>query len=465
MGITRGHAAQLLYEAAGSPAVSAEAPFIDIPECYADAVIWAEGNGLIQGVGDEKYLPNRLVSRQEFAVILFRGAGSPSTNAYTLEEFADQASVSGWARDAMRWCVGTGLMKGKADRLLAPDDTLLVAEALIMLQRADGDSSVDEILPVASLAEIKDVIRQAISDAGQPPLLDCRQITDKSNLLNDVRNVYNMLLSEQPALKYAYALDVSAAENGYLQCALSYMPYYTGDYPAGFDGIVVSSLQELIQAARENMTASAPVSIRITDRQMTVDDMNKALQQSGGSYLLCQLSRDGTTITYTPQNDMSRTECLARLTEIELLADRVYTSSVTQDMSQAEIAETLYTWLTDNVRYDHRYYADSANLPYDAMTAYGALNDKLAICGGYAQALQVLFEKAGIPCYTVNGKMSGENHMWNIAKIGGKWGWYDPTSDRGRADYWFNYFGVDAKAMANYVWDADWVERLTGAVS
>lgn len=126
-------------------------------------------------------------------------------------------------------------------------------------------------------------------------------------------------------------------------------------------------------------------------------------------------------------------------------------------------AEALYTYLTENVKYDHRYYSDRLSMPYDSQTAYGALHDNLAICGGYAQALQQLIQKAGIPCYTVSGEMGSEYHMWNIAYLDGEWRYFDATSDRGRADYWFNCFNVGADDLTRYVWDRDFTELLTQA--
>ena len=238
------------------------------------------------------------------------------------------------------------------------------------------------------------------------------------------------------------------------------MPYRSGEYPAGFQGIAVDSLHDLIQTAWDNLEQES-VSIRITDPSLTVDDMNKALQQAGGSYILCQLSEDGTAITFTPQNNLSRADALEHLSEIDRLTDQVIEETITADMTLAEQAEALYTYVTENVRYDQRYYADRVNMPYDSQTAYGALHDGLAICGGYAQAVQNLFEAAGIPCYTVSGTMGSEYHMWNIAYLDGAWRYFDATSDRGRADYWFNCFGVTADQLTRYTWDAAWVGRLT----
>lgn len=56
--------------------------------------------------------------------------------------------------------------------------------------------------------------------------------------------------------------------------------------------------------------------------------------------------------------------------------------------------------------------------------------------------------------------MGGENHMWNLARIDDEWRYFDATSDRGRADYGFLYFGVDGYALTRYVWDQAWSQTL-----
>ena len=104
-------------------------------------------------------------------------------------------------------------------------------------------------------------------------------------------------------------------------------------------------------------------------------------------------------------------------------------------------------------------------MPYDSTTAYGALKHDLAICGGYAQALQILFQRGEIPCLTVSGVMAGENHMWDIAYIDGEWLYFDATSDRGKPAEWFLYNGVAGEQLVRYEWDEAWVETLTNAMS
>ena len=262
-----------------------------------------------------------------------------------------------------------------------------------------------------------------------------------------------------PAVASLEELREELGADGLLRCTISYMPYRTGDYPEGFQGTEVDSLAGLVQAARDGL-AQESIPIRITDPELLVDHMNKALQQVGGSYLLCQLSRDGTAVTVTPQGGLTRQQALARLAELDALAEQIYGETVAPEMSQREQAQALYAYLTEQVRYDFRYYGAPGEMPYDSTTAYGALHDGLAICGGYAQAFQLLLEQAGIPCVTVSGKLGAENHMWDLAQIDGQWLYFDPTSDRGRAAHGFQCFGVEAGSLEGHTWDQTWAAAL-----
>lgn len=319
-----------------------------------------------------------------------------------------------------------------------------------------------EIPAVSRLEELQEELTRAIAAAEQPPAFDVSTLDGQEELPLTVKNLYYGILSDNRAYSYAYDLTAELGADGLLRCTISYMPYRTGDYPEGIQGTEVGSLADLVQTAREGLSQER-IPIRITDPELVVDYMNKALQQVGGSYLLCQLSRDGTAITVTPQGGLTQTEALARLEEIDALAAEIYQTVVTPDMSQREAAEALYAWLTEHVRYDFRYYGTPGEMPYDSTTAYGALHDNLAICGGYAQAFQLL-EQADIPCITVSGKMGSENHMWDLVRIDGQWLYFDPTSDRGRAGYGFYYCGVEPETLERYVWDQDWADQLSAAL-
>ena len=140
-------------------------------------------------------------------------------------------------------------------------------------------------------------------------------------------------MSDNRTYSYAYDLTAELGADGLLRCTISYMPYRTGDYPDGFQGTEVGSLAGLVQCARQGL-AQESIPIRITDPTLVVDDMNRALQQVGGGYLLCQLSRDGTAVTVTPQGGLTHQQALERLAELHALAEQIYGETVTPEMTQ-----------------------------------------------------------------------------------------------------------------------------------
>lgn len=315
----------------------------------------------------------------------------------------------------------------------------------------------------ADAEELSGYLELAMQRAEQPPAVEAAFLDSEADPEMTVRNLYYALLSEHPECKCAYDLAMERTGDGLYRITFSYMPYRTGDYPADFAGEEAGSFGELIALAQEHLD-QAEIPVRVTDPSLTVDDLGRALQQVGGGYLLCQLSRDGTAITVTPQNGLTHQAALDRLAEIETLAQQIVEECVTDSMTLPEQAEALYTRLTDRVAYDFRYYTDLASMPYESTTAYGALKDDLAICGGYAQALQALYEQVGIPCLTVSGQWNGENHMWNLVWLDGEWRYCDATSDRGRSEFGFGCYRVTAENLWGHTWDQDWVARLTSGL-
>lgn len=312
---------------------------------------------------------------------------------------------------------------------------------------------------ISAPEDIQEALHDAIGKVEQPAPMDISGIALGEDMDMAVKNLYYDLTRQFPELKYAY--DVSAtAEDGVLTCRVSYMPYKTGDWLPTEDAVTVSDLGELLRAAEEHMGAEA-LSIRVTDPDLTPDEMDRVLRQAGGGYILCMLNRDGTGVTYTPAMGMDMEECLSLLDQADELAEEIVSKEVDGSMTEREKAEALYAYLTENVAYDRRYYSDRENMPYGTQTAIGALRDGTAICGGYSHALKLLFEKAGFPCFNVTGKCFKENHMWNLAKVDGKWLWFDATSDRGispRSS--FRFFAREELDETRYQWEQGDVDLL-----
>lgn len=112
--LRRSEAVVILYRAAGSPPVEAEAVFDDVAptDWCAAAVTWAVQNHIVKGVSKTRFAPDQLVTRGQMAVFLYRFAGAVSKSTDAIALFPDAASVPGWAEKETAWAVETGLIKG-----------------------------------------------------------------------------------------------------------------------------------------------------------------------------------------------------------------------------------------------------------------------------------------------------------------------------------------------------------------
>lgn len=134
--LTRAMLVTILWRMEGEPVVNYLMPFTDVDggAWYAEAVRWAASEGIVTGVSDTSFAPNAEITREQLAAILHRYAGEPATAA-NLAGYADGASVSAYAVDAMSWCVEHGIITGTTATTLEPQGTATRAQAAAMLMR------------------------------------------------------------------------------------------------------------------------------------------------------------------------------------------------------------------------------------------------------------------------------------------------------------------------------------------
>jgi hypothetical protein len=113
---------------------------VDISAWYAGPVAWASANGVGLGYGGDRFGPNDTLTREQLALMLYRFSGKPAAADGNLSEFFDQSHVSVWAKDAVRWAVGAGLLQGDDHRLLRPQGKCTRAETAAILYRMLKDS-------------------------------------------------------------------------------------------------------------------------------------------------------------------------------------------------------------------------------------------------------------------------------------------------------------------------------------
>lgn len=129
---SRAMVAQVLYNLAGAPAAPASSGFSDVPagQWYSDAVNWASAAGIVTGYGDGRFGAGENVTREQLVVFLYRWVQlmGRDTTSGSLAAFVDQASVSGWAEQAMGWAVEAGILNGKDGGRLDPQGAASRAE-------------------------------------------------------------------------------------------------------------------------------------------------------------------------------------------------------------------------------------------------------------------------------------------------------------------------------------------------
>lgn len=122
---TRAMIVSILYRVQGEPTKvngyelkKLAPPFDDVERgCwYTDAIWWAKLTGVVSGMSPSTFAPDDPITRAQLAVILYnytqQFAPGSLTETGSLTGFPDAGSVPSWARTAMAWAVGNGLISG-----------------------------------------------------------------------------------------------------------------------------------------------------------------------------------------------------------------------------------------------------------------------------------------------------------------------------------------------------------------
>lgn len=136
--MTRAMFATVLWRIAGEPAAEGGKSFNDVEDgkWYTDAVLWASGEGILDGYGDGTFGTNDPVTREQMVALLWRYSGKPAGTA-DLSGYKDADQISDWAREAFAWAVSVGLVQGKGDGILDPGGKATRAEVAQIVMNYD----------------------------------------------------------------------------------------------------------------------------------------------------------------------------------------------------------------------------------------------------------------------------------------------------------------------------------------
>ena len=136
----------------------------------------------------------------------------------------------------------------------------------------------------------------------------------------------------------------------------------------------------------------------------------------------------------------SADDCSAMIDAFSSRIDELL-SDLTPEMDVYDREKRIHDRLLDFCTYrdDVKGFSDG----WEYFSAYGAIVKGNAVCEGYAKAMQILLNRAGIACCTVRGSADGIEHMWNLVHLDGKWYHLDPTWDDNSDSICYEYFNTD----------------------
>ncbi|MBL4932631.1 transglutaminase domain-containing protein [Clostridium paridis] len=137
--------------------------------------------------------------------------------------------------------------------------------------------------------------------------------------------------------------------------------------------------------------------------------------------------------------------------QFDAKVNSIYSSIITNNMSQLQKEKAIHDYIVKNTSYDDYDFNSSHS-------AYGVIKYNEAVCEGYAKAMKLFMDKAGIECDIVPSHKI--NHAWNRVRINGKYyqvdaTWDDPVPDQGNTVH-YNYFNLsDSQMQSTHALDPD----------
>ena len=140
--LARAQFALILYRMNDTPEVEYEDVFPDVQDdiWYTDAILWAAKTGVVTGYTDTgKFGPADKINREQMAVMMYRYANYKeyeSDAPADISGYKDADKVNTFAKDAMEWAVGNGIISGKdGGTVLDPQGDATRAECATIIMR------------------------------------------------------------------------------------------------------------------------------------------------------------------------------------------------------------------------------------------------------------------------------------------------------------------------------------------
>ena len=130
--------------------------------------------------------------------------------------------------------------------------------------------------------------------------------------------------------------------------------------------------------------------------------------------------------------------------------DEIEKSLYKEDMSIEDKILAIHDYIINNTKYDEK--RAKGESIYKSNKAYGALIDGYAVCGGYADAMNLFLDRLNVTNY----KISSDTHVWNAVYLNDKWlhldlTWDDPiTLNSNKDTLTHKFYLIDTSSLEKY---------------
>ena len=133
-----------------------------------------------------------------------------------------------------------------------------------------------------------------------------------------------------------------------------------------------------------------------------------------------------------------------KIKEINVKIEEIKSSMIENQTEEQEKIKAFHDYIVNNTTYDMERAKNMGDPIYQnstTHTAYGLLENKKALCGGYSDIMSIFLYQLGIP----NIRISANNHVWNLVQLKDTWlhldvTWDDPVTNTGEELLIYDYF-------------------------
>lgn len=240
---TRGQVVTFLYRARENrgPAYN---PFVDVSKdaYYYEAVLWAVGSGITNGISATEFGPDMICTRAQVATFLWRSQGEPMPKSQE-NPFSD-IDPTAYYYNAVLWAVEKGITNGVSATEFAPDAECTRGQIVTFLYRNELSKIVDYSLYIPVLQAAMEDTSQ---NRGQGFLFDF----DENGVKELALTHYSESYCDAP-VAYLVA-NLYTIENHKVLPLIENLPIYPeAGAPDGWAGVVKLNYQSYFAVTEEN---------------------------------------------------------------------------------------------------------------------------------------------------------------------------------------------------------------------